>query len=217
MSGPHENERSDPMTTAEWTELHGMSVLPTDFSVEAHQNEYPRSARDIAVRVLVLHGVGAVGAGVDATPVIDWFSDEGIWDHVTPKEAHFLQSLEASDEERARFFWHKEAEWTLLWVLEKVEDLGLPTTQCDSSRLNDYIIPPLGGSIEPFLESALIRSPCDLLVEDMRSYDMWCRALKASRNGTLPEDLLMPVLYERRYAFEWLTGFEAWDDVQCDA
>ena len=205
------------MTTAEWVELHGMSVLPTDFSVDGYQGEYPRSAREIAIRVLLLHGVVAVSAGVEATPVMDWFSAEGIWDHVSPKEKLFLESLAAPEEERARFFWHKEAEWALLWVLGKIESLGLPTVQCDSLRMNDDLIPPLGESIDPFLESVSVRRPCELLAEDMHSYDMWCHALKASRDATLPVDLLMSVLFERRYAFEWLTGREAWDDVQCDA
>jgi hypothetical protein len=33
----------------------------------------------------------------------------------------------------------------------------------------------------------------------------------------VPEDLNWSVLYERRYAFEWLDGLEDWDEVTCDA
>jgi hypothetical protein len=56
-----------------------------------------------------------------------------------------------------------------------------------------------------------------LLAEDDRTYDLWCRANAARRKKEpLPADLNWSVLYERRYAFEWLDGLEAWDDVTCD-
>src|SRR5262245_40693311 len=35
--------------------------------------------------------------------------------------------------------------------------------------------------------------------------------------GVAPGDLNWNVLYERRYAFEWLDGNPAWDRVTCDA
>jgi hypothetical protein len=45
------------------------------------------------------------------------------------------------------------------------------------------------------------------------------RQLQTRRAGAhlLPADLDFNVLYQRQYAFEWLYGIEAWDDVQCDA
>jgi hypothetical protein len=33
----------------------------------------------------------------------------------------------------------------------------------------------------------------------------------------LPSDLNWWVLYERRYAFEWLDGMQAWDELTCDS
>jgi hypothetical protein len=55
------------------------------------------------------------------------------------------------------------------------------------------------------------------LAEDDRTYNLWCYAQKAHRKGALPADLNWGVLYERRYAFEWLDGVEDWDEVTCDA
>jgi hypothetical protein len=84
--------------------------------------------------------------------------------------------------------------------------------------LVDEIIPPLGSDIEEFLASAELRSPGVLLAEDDRTYDLWCCVAKARRRGEpLPADLNWWVLYERRYAFEWLDGVQEWDDVTCDA
>lgn len=100
----------------------------------------------------------------------------------------------------------------------QVESLGLPTRTCDTRRLCDEIIPPLGLAITPFLASAELRPPGLLLAEDDRTYDLWCRAHTARRKGErFPDDLNRRVLYERRYAFEWLDGTQDWDEVTCDA
>ena len=68
-----------------------------------------------------------------------------------------------------------------------------------------------GLGIEAFLASAELRSPGVLLAEDDRHYDLWCRYIQARREGPyrLPRDLDAGVLYQRRYAFEWLQGIEA--------
>jgi hypothetical protein len=82
----------------------------------------------------------------------------------------------------------------------------------------DELMPPLGSDVGGFLTSAELLPPGVLLAEDDRTYDLWCRATAARRNGEpLPDDLNWGVLYERRYAFEWLDGNQGWDDVTCDA
>jgi hypothetical protein len=145
--------------------------------------------------------------GVGREPVMEWLRDQGVWDQVSPREQDFLLGLDVTDEQRRRFGWHQEAEWTLLWTIGKVEFLGLPTRGCDTRRLVDEIIPPLGSDIDEFLASARLRPPGVLLAEDDRTYDLWCNANSATRRGDpLPSDLNWWVLYERRHAFEWLDG-----------
>ena len=196
---------------------HGLSAEPTPPSVPDYDEPCARTVREIAVRTVVLQGVVAVGAEVDPEAVAHWLHEQQIWDAVTPHEKAFLANKAPSEKERFRFFWHQEAEWALLWVIGKVEHLGLPTGECDSARLVDEIIPALGSDIEEFLSSARLRPPGVLLAEDDRTYNMWCHAQRARREGTLPEDLHWTVLYERRYAFEWLDGNQDWDEVTCDA
>jgi hypothetical protein len=167
---------------------------------------------------VILQGVVAVGCDVDPERVVEWLREQGIWDWVSPDERAFLQNLSPTVEERNCFRWHQEAEWTLLWAIGKVEALGLPTRGCDTRRLVAEIIPPLGSDIEGFLASAELRLPGVLLAEDDRTYDLWCNAVAARRNREpLPPDLNWWVLYERRYAFEWLDSHQEWDDVTCDA
>ncbi len=111
-----------------------------------------------------------------------------------------------------------EAQWALLWVIDKVESLGLPTTACDSRRLVDEIMPALDSDVSEFIRGASRRTPGEILAEDDRTYDLWCRWHLAKREDKpLPADLNYWILYERRYAFEWLDGNQEWDAVVCDA
>jgi len=205
------------MLTKAWVESHDISSDLTPPPVADYNEPCGRTAREIAVRTIILQGIVAVGAEVDPAPIMDWFQHQGIVDRVTEHEQAFLVNPSAPKKERLRFYWHKEAEWALLWVIGKVEHLGLSTSCCDSARLVDVIIPALGSDVEDFLASAQLRSPGVLLAEDDRTYNMWCYAQPAYRDGTLPEDLKWSVLYERRYAFEWLDGNQDWDDVACDS
>jgi hypothetical protein len=206
------------LSTKAWATSHGISTDPTAPAIADYSKKYPRSARQIAVRAVILQGIVAVAAKVDPQPIVRWFHQERIWRSVTSHERKFLQDKAPSEKDVRKFAWHAEAEWTLLWVINKVESLGLPTQYCDTRRLIDEIIPPLGSDISEFVDTAELQSPGALLAEDDRTYNLWCYAHSALRQGQpLPKDLNMGVLYERRYAFEWLDGNQKWDDVTCDS
>lgn len=206
------------LTTKSWAESLGISVEDTPPTVEGYSKRCPRSARQIAVRAVILQGVVAAAMQVEPEPIIEWFREQRIWRSVTIEEKALLKNPSLSTKQCKLLAWHQEAQWTLLWVVGKVESLGLPTRRCDTRRLCDAIIPPLGSDIAEFLESTKLRSPGELLAEDDRTYNLWCYANGArTKGGQLPDDLNWNVLYERRYAFEWLDGMEAWDEVTCDA
>jgi hypothetical protein len=179
---------------------------------------YPRTAREIATRAIVLQGIVAIACDVETEPIVKWFKEQGIWKDVTDQEKKFVLNAEPAAIEQIQIRWKQEAEWTLLWIIGKVESLGLPTRCCDTRRLVDEIIPALDSDISDFVGRANLREPGALLAEDDRTYDLWCYALAAQRTGqALPTDLNLSVLRERRYAFEWLDGNQEWDDVTCDA
>jgi hypothetical protein len=205
------------LTTKVCAKSLGISVEASPPIVVDYSEPYARSAREIAIRSVILQGVVAVACEVDPEPIIEWFRDQKIWHSVTPKEKSFLKNRSLTTEHRNDFAWHQEAEWTLLWAISKVESLGLPTRECDTRRLVNEIIPALSSDITDFVTSARLRQPGALLAEDDRTYDLWCYAQKARRKRELPNDLNWMVLYERRYAFEWLEGSQDWDDVTCDA
>lgn len=206
------------MKTAAWARKHDVCTDEIVPAVPNFNKRYARSAREIAARCLILQGIGAVAYGCNAKPIVDWFSEQNLTVHISPEEERFFKSKRREKKQCYRFQWHAEAEWTLLWLVGKVDSLGLPTQTCDTRRLVDEIIPPLGDSVKRFLSTAKLRSSGEILAEDDRTYNLWCYVHQARRNErALPEDLNYFVLYERRYAFEWLDGFQEWDKVTCDA
>lgn len=206
------------ISTHEWAKSLNISVESSLSGIDGYSELYPRTAYEVAVRAVILQGVVAVGHKVDPEPVIEWFHEQCIWDDVTPQEKDFLLAVTRSEKDCIKFRAHQEAEWTLLWMIGKVEALNLPTQYCDTRQLVDKLIPALGSNIKAFLASAALRHSSVLLDEDLRTYDLWCSALRDRReNRPLPHDLNMTVLYERRYAFEWLDSIELWDKVTCDA
>jgi hypothetical protein len=178
------------LSTKAWAKSLGVSVEETPPTVEGYSKRCPRSARQIAVRALILQGVVAVASEVDPEPIIEWFHDQRLWRCVTPDERAFLHDPSPTTEQRKTFGWHQEAEWTLLWVIGMVESLGLPTRCCDTRRLCDELIPPLGSDTSEFLASAKLRPPGALHAEDDRSYNLWCYVNGARRRREpLPDDL----------------------------
>lgn len=112
------------------------------------------------MRAIVLHCVVAVASGVDASPVVAWLQEQHLWKEVSPRERSFLLAPKSLDQKtRSNVRWHQDAQWTLLWMISKVESLGLPTRQCDTRRLADEIMPALGSNVEPFLATARLQPP----------------------------------------------------------
>ncbi|WP_372724044.1 DUF4272 domain-containing protein [Novipirellula sp.] len=202
--------------TKQWAASHGLCVDDVVLPVYDYVKAYHRTVEDVAIRTIILHCVAAVGYGVDPQPIIAWLKDLSVWEKVSPNEQNFLCANVPTDKERSDSRWRQEAQWALLWAIGKVEALGLPTQTCDTARLVDEIMPGLGDSIDHFVSAASLRPPAELLGEDDRTYNLHCHARKAFRDGSMPDDLVYDVLFQRHYAFEWLSGEEDWDNVTTD-
>ncbi|MFN0055377.1 MAG: DUF4272 domain-containing protein [Planctomycetales bacterium] len=205
-------------STKAWAESLGIETTRDLAPIVDCDEPYARTASQVAIRAVILHGVVAAAYKVEARPIVEWLRNQRIWDSVTPLERDFLAGKDRSDAVCIPRQWKQEAVWTLLWMIGKVESLGLPTHNCDTARLVDEIIPPLGDDLEPFITQSRLRAHGELVAEDLRTYNLWCYARAAMRrNEPLPTDLNLAVLRERRYAFEWMDGFQEWDHVTCDA
>ncbi|MAX39311.1 DUF4272 domain-containing protein [Gimesia sp.] len=202
--------------TRQWAASHGIDVADSLPAIADYDEPTPRTSQEIAIRTIILHAIAATGYGVDPEPIAEWLIEQSIWQYASPAEQTLMKSTASTDDELSEARWRQEAQWALLWAINKVHSLGLPTQTCDTGSLVDDIMPGRGESIEPFVSSARLRLPGEILAENDRTYNLHCYARPAIRESTLPGDLIYPVLFQRHYAFEWLTGDDQWDEVQTD-
>ena len=79
-------------------------------------------------------------------------------------------------------------------------------------------MPVLGGDdIDQFISSAEFRPAGEISAENDRTGRLYYHARQAIDRDELPEDMIYSVLYNRYYAFRWLTGADSWDNVNMDA
>lgn len=203
-------------TTEQWAVSLGIDPGTSLPAVADYDEPTPRTAQEVATRTVILHSVAATGYGVDPEPIVAWLRAQSIWQQASPAEQRLLEAADPPGQELSDARWRQEAQWALLWAINKVEGLGLPTQTCNTAALVDSIMPGLGESIESFVSSASLRLPGELLAENDRVYNLHCYARPAIRKNELPNDFVYPVLAQRHYAFEWLTSNDLWDDVQTD-
>jgi hypothetical protein len=207
--------------TMEWAESLGidtMDILPP-LEDENSDKPYKRTAREVAARVIVLHTIAAASYGIERENIVEWLKKENLWQYVSPREQDFLLSskpgkLLARDRENTQ--WLQEAQCALLWTIQKVPSLGLPIGTCDNIKLVDEIMPELINEVDAFISSAELRPEPVLRAEEDRIAKLYDAARQTSQEGEMPEDLVYGVLFQRRYAFQWLCSGDEWDDIKTD-
>lgn len=205
------------MKTRKWAKARGIDTQDFLPPIEDYDEPYKRNAEEVAVRTIILHAVAAAGHGVNREPIIEWLKIQSVWDQVSPREQTFLLSRKPSrllEEDRIGARWFQEAQWALLWTIQKVESIGLPIKTCDTTRLAKEIMPGLGDDIQSFISSAELRPSPILRAEDERVYKLHCEAQKAYELDAMPDDLIYAVSFQRCYAFEWLRSGDDWDNVK---
>ena len=119
-------------TTKQWAASHGVDV-DDSLTADADYNEpIPRTAREVATRTVILHSIAATGYGVDPKPIIEWLIGQSIWQHASPNEQRLLKAPAPIEEELSEARWRQEAQWALLWAINKIDTLGLPTQTCET-------------------------------------------------------------------------------------
>jgi len=95
-----------------------------------------RDAKEIAERILILVYLAYVSeVPGERENVIDFLKANLLWDKVSPEEKEIFQKEELTDQEIANVSWRSEAVWLLLWTINRVDKLELPTDQIEISKI----------------------------------------------------------------------------------
>lgn len=177
-----------------------------------------RTAQEIAERILVLVYLAFVSEVPDEKEnVIDFLKTNSLWDKASPDERELFQKGELTDQETANISWRSEGVWLLLWTINKVDKLELPTVQVEIpeivSKLPEFLTDP-----NEFIKNAYVRPTTEILDQSDLIYRLhWVTRNSDLNNQPMPANLDLSIITERHYAINWVTFYaDEWDEISTD-
>ena len=177
-----------------------------------------RTAQEIAERILILVYLAYVSEVPDEKEnVIEFLKTNLLWDKVSPDEKELFQKEELTDQETTNISWRSEGVWLLLWTINKVDKLELPTEQVEIpnivSRLPEFLTDPT-----EFIKNAIVRPTTEILDQSDLVYRLhWATRNADLNNQPMPANLDLSIIMERHYAINWVTFYaDEWDEISTD-
>ena len=177
-----------------------------------------RDAKEIAERILILVYLAYVSeVPGERENVIDFLKANLLWDKVSPEEKEIFQKEELTDQEIANVSWRSEAVWLLLWTINRVDKLELPTDQIEISEIVSRL-PKFLTDTKEFIENAIVRPTTEILdVSDLIYRLHWATRNADLNNQPIPANLDLSIIMERHYAINWVTYYaDEWDEISTD-
>ncbi len=177
-----------------------------------------RTAKEIAERILILVYLAYVSEVPDEKEnVMDFLKANSLWDKVSPHEKELFQKEELTDQEIANISWRSEGVWLLLWTINKVEKLELPTEQVEISEIVSRL-PKFLSDPSEFIKTSIVRPTTEILdIADLIYRLHWAARNANLNNQPMPANLDLSIITERHYAINWATFYaDDWDEITTD-
>ncbi len=177
-----------------------------------------RKPDEVARRALGLFAAVSLGFRADRQAVLEWLTEEKLWDALSPIEKAFVDTASPSEKQMINASWWSERLIVLLWALKLADALPPPNEQFKESFLD--LLPPFSGvSVSQFIRDAKLRPNKEL--RDMQAKILrfhWQARDDRLHGRTRYPTVDMEIIQERHHAINWVIGYEglAWDDVTAD-
>lgn len=187
----------------------GIPTLEHLPELEAPADLSPRSAAEVARRVMILSHVAGLGFGAPTDVLAGALEDFDLWDHLSESELDLFESEQLTEEEKAAALWQPECIQSFAWCLGVA---GLDSLrECDDDLVSHFPAPFQDPS--DFIATAKLRP----FEEIYREADFHYRLHWAARNAALKGEAFPgseAVIEHRRRALDWVIGTEEdWDDI----
>jgi hypothetical protein len=168
-----------------------------------------RSAQEVGKRIIILTYLSCAGQQEYLREeIIEFLKKENIWDAVSPQEQIFFTKTELSEDDKTSIAWRSEAILFLLWTIEKVETLGLPTEEVDVNEMVN-VLPVFFKFSGEFINTSMLRPVGEILDQADLAFRLQWASREADTNN-FPFN--GGVLYERYHAANWVARIEPeWD------
>lgn len=199
--------------------LHALLNPPDDTGDEDDEQRVPRTAEQVAQRLLALVAVvwRANTREEIAQEGITWAKAHGITAFLSPKEHDFIfHAQRPPQQDITNLGWRAEAMVPMIWALG-----GLPAMPPSNERSTSWSNPMLRRAMQSpaeFIASAALRPAGAVEDEEGRLLDEHWHVRDAQlRRQPVPPGLDAGIVIERRYALSWMVGYgDNWDDVPTD-
>ena len=186
-------------------------------AIEEEVDAVVRTAEDIAKRILILVYLGVYAEDGDRNEIVGFLKSSALWEAVSEYEKKLLSKKKLTEQDKINISWKSECIYLLLWAINKIEETGLPTEQCDIGAMLD-LLPDAFGATEDFIVNAAIRPTAEILDKSDLIYRLHWAAREADANGEdTPGDIDTGIIEEWHYAINWITCYdENWDGILTD-
>lgn len=186
----------------------GIPVYDSLPALEEEKNIHLRSTQEISARIMILAYLNCIATQKDLQPVLlDYLKTQGLWEKVSVEEKLLLKKTSLTEEEINDIAWRAESIWLLLWAINKVETLTVPSEEVDIEMIFP-LLPPFMDDPTEYLSTVHIRSVSEILNEA----DFLFRLNWAISKSEL-ENVNARIAFERYFAINWLTATrKEWDD-----
>ncbi len=172
-----------------------------------------KTSAEIASRIIILSYLCYIAIEQDDAPVaVDFLKTHNLWNQCSPTEKEFFQKP-LSQEEKTLISWRLESIWMMLWIINMVEDPGLPVQEIQIDEVLTRI-PAFMEDPGDFIKYARTRDVADIIeVRDMVT-QLHSVVSRKSDKQSKPGGLHPAVLAERNHALEWVTySLMEWDAI----
>lgn len=197
---------------------HSLSVIPSlGLKIPSHlpllEGDTPtRSASDVVDRMLCMHIVCAIDAGLERKKGMEWLVSEGLYEQLTGEEAKFISRRHLRKSQRDI---QVEAVFCLMWIVGLAANLDF-RKRCPDDLVYSLPNPLTGDSGSEWRQKAKMRDTEELLLARDLAYCVHWAVVEAVFKGRTLRKIDMPSVPERRKALEWLFVSEDWDEVSLD-
>ena len=172
-----------------------------------------KKIEEVIDRIIALTIVSAKGSGAPDETINEFIETYNAYDLFTPDEKEFIESEDPDQDEYNTYSWKIECNSALLWAINLIPDLPFPHTLSDVETLYNLV---LNSSRDELLEGASYRDKNEILdALDMLYRLHWAIVETRLKNESLPIEISPGVVYERRYALNWMVNLldEEWDNI----
>jgi hypothetical protein len=186
--------------------LRSLGITLTDIlpPLEEENKVTLRSAKEVAERILILSYLSCVATDPSLQQhVMTFLIHEGLWDKATDGEKALFHKTPFTEDDLTFIFSRTESIWTLLWVINKVDQLHSMEVE---ANLHD-IFPTLPGFLEPtakFIEHATTRTVSEILDQSDFIFRFSWALREADVRGET-STLNPHIAFERYFSLNWVT------------